>query len=406
GYPYRKARSVQSNGTWYIIFYVWDIGKKEMVRKRVAKNDLNDCRPDQRQIISRKYIDDINFLLHHDAYVESDIPKAVVNSVKFTNFTFIEAINWVKDYKRDVEHVKKATIKEYISTRTTVEDFYQASKTSKTPIPANYKLRDVNDAFVDAYFTYLKTVRMSSNKTHNNKRGFLHTVCEVVLKKDPDIFRKGINPFASVDILKTESRKHAAYSDEQMKCFASAMKKGKEPHVLLFMQFMFYTLARPEELRLLKVGHIRLEDRRILFLSQNSKTSIEQYIGINDRFAEIIRKSKIMEYPHDHYVFASSNGLKSGNVTDHPGKHPVGTGYFCRRVTTYIKELGFRKINPNYTMYGFKHSGAISLYKATKDIKLLQEQCRHQTIEQTNTYLRDIGLFSDLGRLNKWNGPL
>lgn len=401
GYPYRKARVVQSDGTWYILFYAWDKTKRELVRKRVAKNELTDCPSNQRQSIARKYIDDINYLLHHDAVVERKAPASTLSDsdlgVDFTHFTFIDAINYAMAHKRDVAGVKKSTTDEYISTRTTVEDFYANKK-----IPLTYKLKHVNKVFVEAYLDYMKTVRKSSNKTYNCRVAILHSTCQVILKKDPTVFKKSINPFANITFLKTETRKHAAYTDEQMKLFAEAMTKKGEPHVLLFMQFMFYTLARPEELRHLKVGHIRIEERRILFLSQSAKTSIEQYVGINDRFAEIIINSRILEFPQSNYVFCNP-GTRAIHC---PGERQVSVSYFYKRVKKYILSLGLKKINPNYTMYSFKHSGAISLYKATKDIKLLQQQCRHQTIDQTNTYLRDIGLFSDFDKLNTWNGPL
>ncbi|MBD2704777.1 hypothetical protein IC229_29355 [Spirosoma sp. BT702] len=54
--------------------------------------------------------------------------------------------------------------------------------------------------------------------------------------------------------------------------------------------------------------------------------------------------------------------------------------------------LGFP---PGYDLYGWKHTGVIALYMATKDMKLIQQQCGHSTITQTDEYLRDLGLFLD-----------
>ncbi len=46
-----------------------------------------------------------------------------------------------------------------------------------------------------------------------------------------------------------------------------------------------------------------------------------------------------------------------------------------------------------YDLYGWKHTGVIALYQATKDVKLIQRQCRHSSLDQTDKYLRDLGLF-------------
>ena len=48
-----------------------------------------------------------------------------------------------------------------------------------------------------------------------------------------------------------------------------------------------------------------------------------------------------------------------------------------------------------YTIYGYKHTGAISLYRKTKDIKKVEQHCRHSTIQQTNQYLRDLGVLAE-----------
>jgi len=159
-------------------------------------------------------------------------------------------------------------------------------------------------------------------------------------------------------------------------------------------------LSRPEELRHLRVGDIQFAERKILFRSEVSKTNIEQHVGINESLAKAIEESGILKFPPNHFVFSNDNDLHQ------PGEKPVSINYFYKRIKPYITKLGFYKSNPNYTMYSFKHTGAIALYKATKDIKMVQSQCRHQSIEQTNTYLRDLGAIDDFEQLNKWKGPM
>jgi integrase len=398
GYLFRKARisphDCDITKNWCILFYAWDIGKESLQRKRVFHDELNAIQDKSKRLaLADRYIQDINYLLFNDSYLEST-PVKVIPEFNFRNYSIIDAINYAMSYKKDVEGVKEATLGEYISTRTTVSEFL-----THAGLPQSYKLRELSKNFLIQYFDYLKQVRNLANKTYNCRRTMLHATIEVLIRRDPKLFQ-GVNPFKDIAFLKTESRMHAAYSDAQMKKFAEAFTAKKENHVLLFVQFMFYSLARPNEIINLKVGNIKLQERRILFLVESAKTRIEQYVGINDRFAEIILQSRILEFPEHYYVFSNEHHKY------YPGPNAVGKNYFYKRVKRYILSLGLKKLNPNYTMYSFKHSGAISLYMATRDIKLLQQQCRHQVIEQTNTYLRDLGLLNDFGSLNKWKGSL
>lgn len=49
----------------------------------------------------------------------------------------------------------------------------------------------------------------------------------------------------------------------------------------------------------------------------------------------------------------------------------------------------------NYTLYSWKHTGAIALYNKTKDIKKIMAQMRHASISETDNYLRDLGIIQD-----------
>lgn len=51
------------------------------------------------------------------------------------------------------------------------------------------------------------------------------------------------------------------------------------------------------------------------------------------------------------------------------------------RFRKLIKSL---KLGTDYTLYSWKHSGV--------DIKSIQNQCRHHSLEQTDIYLKSLGL--------------
>ena len=52
---------------------------------------------------------------------------------------------------------------------------------------------------------------------------------------------------------------------------------------------------------------------------------------------------------------------------------------------TFLKRLGF---DDQHTLYSWKHTGVVQAYLAGVDIKSIQRQCRHSSIEMTRRYAR------------------
>jgi integrase len=424
GYPYHPAQLTPADlditKVWYITFYAWDIGREQLVRKRVLKDELNAITDrEQRKEYAQRAIEKINDFLKNDYHLDRQpVPKLL--AMDFKGYSVLNAITYAINEKREVKGIKESSLGKYESAMTTVKDFLRFKG-----LPDNYPLRNVNATFAAQYFEYIKKERKVQNNTANDRRGFLHAMFEVLIRKSDNQLFRGKNPWADVPVLPVQARKHAAYTDHQLKSIVSYAISRGDHHVVLFIQFMYYTLARPEELRNLKVGNIDMERRKILFKAAEAKTAIEEYVGINDRFFEIILASGIMSYPANYYVFSNDvlsardpGYLGQGNikVTKNPGRKDergyapgitrVGMNYFADMISQYVKALKLHEVNPNFTPYAIKHTGAIGLYLATKDPKVVQLQCRHKKMETTLKYLRDLGVFIDFDSINKWNGPV
>jgi integrase len=183
-----------------------------------------------------------------------------------------------------------------------------------------------------------------------------------------------------------------------MKTLMEACEREQFAQMLLFMQFEYYTLARPMEICCIQVKNIDLKENRIMIAGDTAKGRSDEYVGIPARFKDIISKSGILNSDPNDYVF--SRDEKPGAVKY---QSPMT---FWKKNVVLLERTGLDKINENFSLYSYKHSGAISLYLATKDIKLLQRQCRHKTVGQTEAYLRDLGLMSGLEALNGWDGAI
>jgi integrase len=430
GYPYRPGQILPSDlditRQWSIVFYVYDIGTEKLERKRVLKDKLSAITSKEERLqYARRMIDEINYFLHRDMHLESE-PAAQVIEYNFRGYSVVEGITYAKNHKLQYEGIRKGSSEEYDDSITVWKEFCAFKG-----YPAGFRLRDFKGAVVTQFFEYLRIERKNSNKTHNNRRANFHAVMKVLIDKDSKLFG-GKNPVADVVMLKTETRKHAVYTDEQMKAIIASCEAAGEKHVVLFIQFMYYTLGRPDELCELRVGHIRLASRLILFLAKDSKTAIEQYVGISERFAQIIQDSGILRYPDHYFIFSHVNAYylmqpdvwnivtedeyrsiskrekacQGARMMIHyrPGEHRVGEKHFYKHITWHIEALGYKKINPNYTLYSFCHTGAIALYRASRDIKLLQRQKRHANVEMTDAYLRQLGVFENFEQLSHWAG--
>jgi len=71
---------------------------------------------------------------------------------------------------------------------------------------------------------------------------------------------------------------------------------------------------------------------------------------------------------------------------------PVAADIMTRTHKTFLNRLGF---DDQHTLYSWKHTGVVQAYLAGVDIKSIQRQCRHSSIEMTDNYLKSLGLYNN-----------
>lgn len=387
GLPYRPPRLIDHGGNmakpWYIIFYAFDIGINKLVRKRLGKNELNSINNlTERRETARSLMADLNQQLALGGYLETEPERPVISAFDFHGYKLINAILYVERYKK--EKAMRVATNHFRYLRTTLERFMDAEQ-----IPRSFLLRQVTKNFVVRFSHYMTNAGLAA-KTHNHLIAVFHNSIDVLRRLDPTLFRDG-NPTVGIDRHRVVSKKHAAYNTEQLEKLRALIEPA-DAQLLLFIRFLYYTLARPKELRFLKVGHIQMSEKRILMLGENAKTSREDFVGINANFAAIIRTSGILDYPPDYFVFTH---LQT------PGTEATGINYFAKRFRVFLNRSQLKKVNHKFTLYSFKHTGAVQLFLGTKDPEMVRKQCRHTNLSQTITYLRDLGQFSSFEELEK-----
>lgn len=368
---------------WWITFYAFDVSKGKKIRKRLSGSLNDEKNLNKRIALGEQMVRYINSELRQGKQLGTDVAER--SSVTFGRMLLTDLVNWVMAEKKN-KGFSDEYYRKFMAINTNLTKWY-AHGCFEPLLAKEFTYKEA-----DEFFDYLKSVRKLSNKTINNYRNDLGTIFNYIEKKKPGTF-KG-NPVFHIEQLPTYTKKHAAYSDAQLKQILAHAKK-RDDQFLLFIQFIYYTLGRPKELRQLKIGDIDLHENRIIFRAEISKNHRDEFVSIAPALAESIKQNNLLSMDRSYYVFGREHK---------PGKWPIGRHYFGDTNTEVLEAL--KLDDKQYTLYGYKHSGAVALYRATKDIKLVQFQCRHTSSTQTDIYLRDLGEMTNYNGLQNFKGSL
>lgn len=172
-----------------------------------------------------------------------------------------------------------------------------------------------------------------------------------------------------------ERRRPARFFNRRQINLIKAQLKGTD--TWHFCEFQYYCFIRPREIRHLRAQHIMLEEEKILIDREFSKNGKSEYVAIPRPFL-----ANLQYIAH----------LEPGQLLFHQVKDRtkmIGENTMWARHNKVLKELNFGK---GYTLYSWKHTGAVHFIKNGGHVKQLQIQLRHHSLDQVNEYLRQMGL--------------
>lgn len=178
---------------------------------------------------------------------------------------------------------------------------------------------------------------------------------------------------------KTPLRYFQTYQAQRLKAYMLEF----DPVLWQFTQFVYYCFVRPKELRHLRAGDVMLEEETIFIPGKISKNGKGQYITIPDSFVPSLHW--IYDLSPGDYLFPSPLDLSK----------PIGRNTMYNRHKNILKQLNF---GAGYSLYSWKHTGAVTAAKAGISVKELQIQLRHHSLDETDKYLRQMGV-RDLNHL-------
>lgn len=250
------------------------------------------------------------------------------------------------------------------------------------------KTRATYDTVTDIFFEYLGGYEPTPELAlaflqhlHTTRHGSTYNKYRAILKRLFD----GVGAaylFADTQPVKanpTPARYFQTYQARRLGKVIQERDKG----LWLFVQLMYYCFLRPKELRLLRAGDFLLDDREVRVPGEVSKNRKTQFVAIPDVF-----------FPQVAFLYDTDPGQLLFPSPADPEQY-IGKSTMYRRHLRILNELNFGQ---GYTLYSWKHTGAVAAAKAGVSLKELQLQLRHHSLDETDGYLRQMGI-RDVQRL-------
>jgi integrase len=292
----------------------------------------------------------------------------------------------VKEYEYLLDSLQKITAIQWQSLRertvhtynVIINVFYDWLKIKKYDY---IKCEDFTNVEALQYMDYLSNKKLLKGRTWNNHLAFMKIFFNLLLNRD--IIVK--NPFKRIKKqAESQSVRNMAFSEvERLQLLECLQKENLQ--LYYFVSFVYYCALRPKEISMLKIKDIDFGRQNIFVSADISKNKKGESIVIPNSFMPILQRMDLQSMNKDFYI------LGSGNV---PG---VEYNKQYDKLTAKLKIIiASLKINPNCTLYSFKHSGVINLYYATNhNIVEVSRHCRHSDIGITQNYLKSLGFMDN-----------
>ena len=363
-----KAATLNDRGgdlaqRWYIQFWVWsDIERKTVrkwdyaINKENGKDETDTLRI--RRAYAKARIKSINDLLQ-DGYHISD--KVEEKSIDMTVRTAME-------YALKISGLKGGSYNSYSSCMNIFLEWARVNSFDTINLD-KFKRKDAYQ-YID-----WRVSNGIKGTTVNNDVSYIKRLWSILKKRE----LIQVNPFSELEKQKEErSLRNMAYTDADIELLKSDISVA-DPELWSFIQIIYNTFARPNEIRQLKVSDIRLSERLIYIDASISKNNKSEFVTIPDSLLDTIIDLISVKSSGDWLFPGTKNCVSKNRMNDR-----------------HSKFLTKHKFSEDHTLYSWKHTGVVRAYKAGVDLKRIQLQCRHGSIQQTDTYLKSMGLYENL----------
>lgn len=293
------------------------------------------------------------------------------------NYTIVQAVNYFWSQKKEQKKAK-ATIERYQGHMGFLLEWLSER---------SLLLKKASEITANQIIEFLKEKAEEEewgNKTYNNYLGTLQACFNYLAKNIHGIIEK--NPIEGAEMRTTISRKHTAYSDEQLKTVLGLVRDQKDVYMEGLILTSYYACVRAKaEMIGLRAGNVDYDRDLIRLDGENTKGRRDDYIPLDPMLKVFYISQGFEKLPADWYLFGNSGK---------PGQLQASANYYSEH---YRKYRDAAALDDRHTLYGFKHTRNIHLAKAGKDPYAIMQLNRHQSLDQVMTYLRDLGILINAG---------
>jgi site-specific recombinase XerD len=288
-----------------------------------------------------------------------------------SHYTIPQAFNYFLTEKKE-KGKAPATISRY---KTAIE-FLTEYLDEKGMLQA--KAYEIKAAHLLNFLKEYSDTKKWGNKTYNNHLGSLQVIFNFLALNIHGVIEK--NPIEGAEYKNTLSTKHTAYSNLQLQNMLKKVREKEDLFMEGIILTVYYAAIRAKaELRDFKISNILFDRDLIRLDAEGTKGRRDDYIPLDPVLKEFFIKHNLDKLPKDWYVFGNKN---------QPGPVKAGANHYSMLFKTYRDEAELSDI---FTLYGFKHTRAVDLATAGVDIYAIMQLFRHQNLDDTMTYLRDLG---------------
>lgn len=196
------------------------------------------------------------------------------------------------------------------------------------------------------------------------------------------VFKAGYissNPFQYEKLTETESFSNVAFTPEHQELIENYLKENNYP-LFILTRLMYYSFIRPKEIRDLRVRDFNFMTNSLTITGEVSKSRKTNTIPIHTQIVDLLKEYR--QYPSKFYIC---------------GKHfKPGVAQMAENAAYVAHRAALEALNLydgyEYTLYSWRHTGAINAYLAGTDIKTLQFLFRHTSVSYTEIYLKSLKL--------------
>lgn len=224
------------------------------------------------------------------------------------------------------------------------------------------------------YDKFLVQFKTSSTHYMNRRRTLGVLFSELVRKR-----LISYNPLRETTKLKGLAKLHQIYTSEELHNVLAFLKVNY-PNLHLCCLIAYGCFLRPhQEIRLLKLKHINNVYTQIRLSGSENKSKRVRVVNIPIYVQEELKlRLRSIKNPEINLI---SNELEAYNIC-----------YFnlqWSRAKKKMEKMGL--IQKDQTIYSFRHTAAVNVYRKTKDLNILQQLLGHSDMLVTLKYLRGLG---------------